>query len=49
MAKHAMYEVFKHSAPFAGKLWAVQFPNGIVCYTTKRQATLVANEAKGSK
>lgn len=44
--KHALYEVFKHPAPFNGKKWAVQFRYGIEAYTTKKKATQVAHDAK---
>jgi hypothetical protein len=47
--EHALYEVFKHPTPFAGKKWAVQFPHGIDAYKTKRIATQVANSCKAIK
>lgn len=45
---HSLYSVFKHPAPFNGKLWAVQMPKGIICFKTKKQALGVAADSKAS-
>ena len=42
---HKLWEVFKHPAPFNGEKWAVQCPNGIVTFRTKKTAQYFADQS----
>lgn len=41
--EHALYEVFKHPAPFGKLKWCVQMKGGLWNCNTKREATRVSN------